>query len=347
MGGGPDRKDRVGHRLGEGGVVPDDDAALRSAEGLARRTGHDRRAVAQGVLVVARRHQPQLMRAVEEQPPIPFLKDFAHLLDRKGKQRHGQAERHQLRPDQGRGRAEGVEVDLELHRVHGHVDDLEAARARGPIRPVAGMAADRLGDRHDHVARLRQRLIDHGVADHRGAHAVVGVVRLEQLLQQFDAERLQLVDMPGAGEPAVDRADMALGGAGADLAGEQRPDRGTGRGLRRQEVDAVAAAPLGVARHGRHHLAAHGLEGLAGREHVAGPGKRPGIVRLDGVGGVVLGHGGLLVRFGQARSLTRLFGTSQQFGVSPNRRVEGSHQIQVPCSGASRNSLRAFRIAYF
>ena len=75
-----------------------------------------------------------------------------------------------------------------------------------------------------------------------------------------------------AGEPAVDRADVALGGALADLGGEQLPDRRAHQRLGREQVDALVAAPLLVARDRGEHLALHLRAGR--RRRRAAPGRR-------------------------------------------------------------------------
>ncbi len=112
---------------------------------------------------------------------------------------------------------------------------------------------------------------------------MVRVVAPEIAFQQLDAERLELVDVARAGEPAIDRADMPLGGAGPDLAREQRPHRRAGRGFRRQQIDALLAAPACVALDGGLDRLPHGARVGAGVEHGASRRERFGIVRLDPV----------------------------------------------------------------
>src|SRR5574338_601584 len=46
---------------------------------------------------------------------------------------------------------------------------------------------------------------------------MVGIARMKRLLEQLHAQRLDLIDILRASEPAIDRADVALGGARADL----------------------------------------------------------------------------------------------------------------------------------
>ena len=90
---------------------------------------------------------------------------------------------------------ERVEVDLELVRVERDVDDVQAADAGRAVVAVGAVAADRLRDRHHRVAGLGQRGVDGHVADHARDQPVLGVVGLEQALEQLDAQRLDLVDV--------------------------------------------------------------------------------------------------------------------------------------------------------
>jgi len=145
------------------------------------------------------------------------------------------------------------------------------------------MAAGRLRRGHHHVARRGQRGVDHGIADHRGAEPVVGVAAAEMPLQQLDAQRLDLVDMASAGEPAVDPADMALRRPRADLRRQQRPYPRAGRRLGRQQVDAVLAAPLRVAADRLLHRLTHRCGVGAGVEHRPRRGQRLAVMHLDAV----------------------------------------------------------------
>ena len=67
-------------------VVPQDHAALRSAESLAGRTGQNHRALVQRILELAAGDQAGLVRAVEDELSAPLGDDLAHLP-------HGQRER--------------------------------------------------------------------------------------------------------------------------------------------------------------------------------------------------------------------------------------------------------------
>ena len=259
---------------------------LRAREGLAGRAGHQVRPFRERVLELPAADQAKLMRRVEEEPAAPLGDDLLHRPDRLRKQRHRQAECHQLRPGRPGDGAEGVDVDHELGRVHRDIDDLAPHHAGGAVQAVGGVAAQRLGRRHDHVARGREGRVGHGVADHAGTHPVVGVAAAEIPLQQLDAECLDLVDVAGAGEPAVDPADMPFRGAGPDLGREQCPHARAGRGLGGEEVDALLPAPTGVACDGILHQLAHGGRVGTGIEKGAGFGQHRAVVDLDPVGGV-------------------------------------------------------------
>ncbi len=180
-------EDGVGQRFRQRRVVPDDEAALRAAEGFARRAGQHGRALAQRVLELPPGDEAGLMRPVEEQLAAPIGQDVAHLLHGEGEEGHRRAQGDQLRPNQRGHAPEQVEVDGQLLRVHRHIDHLQAAHAGRAVGPVAGVTAKGLGDAHDDVARLGQRGVDGQVADHAGDEAVIGVAGAEGALQQFDA----------------------------------------------------------------------------------------------------------------------------------------------------------------
>ncbi len=124
---------------------------------------------------------------------------------------------------------------------------------------------------------------------------MVGVIAAPVLLHQFDAESLDLVDVLGAGKPAVDGADMAFGRARADLGAQQRTHAGTCGRFGGEQIDAGLAAPVGIALHGGLDQLAH-FAGVGGRvEELARGGKRAGVVCLDAIGqaGGAVGHCGL------------------------------------------------------
>ena len=145
------------------------------------------------------------------------------------------------------------------------------------------MAADWLGGAHDDVARLRERGVDGEIADHARHEAMLRVAGREGLLQELDAERLNLIDVARPGEPAVERPDVALGGPRPDLRREKGPHGRAGRGLGGQQVDAAPAPPLLVARNRVEDGLLDLLWGGAGLDHAAGPGQDLGIVNLAGL----------------------------------------------------------------
>ena len=186
-----------------------------------------RGALGQRVLELAAGDQPELVGAVEEDLAAPLARRSSAIsrtgsgnrvmLTRRARSASACAARpRSANASRSTSSSCGVERD---------VDDVQAADAGRAVVAVARMAADRLRDRHHRVAGLGQRGVDGHVADHARDQPVLGVVGLEQPLEQLDAQRLDLVDVLRAREPAVDRADVALGGALADLGGEQLPRR--------------------------------------------------------------------------------------------------------------------------
>ena len=158
-------------------------------------------------------------------------------------------------------RRERVEVDDEFVCVERDVDDPQPADPGRAVGAVARMAADRLGDRHDRIARLGERGVDGQVADHACHQAVLRIVGVEQLLQQLHAQRLDLVDVLRSGEPPIDRADVALRGTLPDLAGEQPLHGRADQGLGREEVDALGSTPSRIPGHGVDDVLLHLLRG--------------------------------------------------------------------------------------
>src|SRR5262249_38485358 len=173
------REDGSRERLGQRRIVPDEDAALWAAEGLASRAGHHRGALAKGVLELSAGHEAELMRAVKVDRAAPLGNDLAHLANGKGKERHRGAERDHLRADEARCLCEEVEVYFQLDRIDWHVDDLEPAHACRAVYPVARMSTDRLGKAHDDVAWHSHRRVDSEVPDHARDQPMVGVARAE------------------------------------------------------------------------------------------------------------------------------------------------------------------------
>ena len=103
-----------------------------------------------------------------------------------------------------------LQVDFELLHVERHVEDLEPAHPGGPVVTIAGMPAERLRGGHDHIAWLRQRMIDRHIAQHAAHQAVVRIVAAERDFQQFDTQRFDLIDVLRTREPAVDPARYCL-----------------------------------------------------------------------------------------------------------------------------------------
>ena len=252
-------------------IVPQNDAALRTAERLAGRPGEDGGALIQGVLELPAGDKPGLVGAVVEEPPAPLGGHGAHFLHRQRKQRHGHPHGHQLGPDLAGRARERIQVDLQLDRVERNVHDVQAPQPRRPVEPVAGVPSVRLGHGHDGVPRPGQGLIDGQVAEHAAHQPVVGVAAAEGALEQLGAQRLDLVDELGPGKPAVHPADVAFGRPRADLRGQQPPHRGAGGGFGRQQVDAALAAPFLVFADRRQYQLRHLLGRTGFRQQIAGP----------------------------------------------------------------------------
>ena len=207
------------------------------------------------------------MRPVEEQLAAPRSHDLGHLPAGQREEGHRHAQRHELRPRLLGGPPERVEVHVQLGG-EGDVHDAEASHAGRSVRTVAGVPADGLRRGHHRVTGLCQRGVDGQVADHAGAQAVIGVVGAQGALEQFHAKRLDLVDVFRPGEPAIHRADVALGGPGADLRRQQRPHGRARRRLRGEQVEALLAPPALVALDRRDHLLGHLPDAAAGIEHL-------------------------------------------------------------------------------
>ncbi len=143
------------------------------------------------------------------------------------------------------------------------------------------MPAERLGDAHDHVARLGEGGIHGEIADHARHQAVVGIAGAQGALEQLDAEGFDLVDVLGAGEPAVDLADVPFGRARADLGRQQRAHRGAGGRFGREQVDALFAPPPLIALDRGNHGVLHLLAGTARVKHGRGAGEDLRIVDFE------------------------------------------------------------------
>jgi hypothetical protein len=125
------------------------------------------------------------------------------------------------------GRAgKGIQVDVQLDRIEGDVQDVQPAQTRGAVEPVARMPPVRLRNGHDGVSRPGQGVIDGQVAEHAPHEAVVGIAAAEGTLEQLGAQGFDFIDVLGAGKPPVHAADVALGRPCADFGGKQPADGG-------------------------------------------------------------------------------------------------------------------------
>ena len=104
----------------------------------------------------------------------------------------------------------GIEIDFELVHVEWDIENLQAACPGGSIIAIAGMSAEWLRRRHDHIARLGQRMIDRHIAEHAAHQAMIRVIATERNLQQFDAQRFDFIDVLGARKPAIDTTDISF-----------------------------------------------------------------------------------------------------------------------------------------
>jgi transcriptional regulator with XRE-family HTH domain len=150
-------------------------------------TSHDG-AFLQGILELPSGDQSRLVCAVEDEFSAPLGDDVAHLAHGQREERHGHAHDDQPGLVLACNAGKRVEVDRKLFHVEWHVIDLQAARSRRSVLAVARMPAERLRRRHDHIARLRERVVDCHVAQHAAHEAVVGVVAAERHLQELDAQ---------------------------------------------------------------------------------------------------------------------------------------------------------------
>src|SRR6185437_9797764 len=139
MRGGEYGKDRVRERLSQRWIIPNKNAALRAAEGLASRASHHCGALAEWRLKLAARDQSKLMRSIEVDAAIPLRYDVSHRADGEREERHRGAERNQLRSDKSRDLGEEIEVYRQLHRIKRHIHDMQATHASRTIRAIARM----------------------------------------------------------------------------------------------------------------------------------------------------------------------------------------------------------------
>src|SRR6266480_917972 len=187
------------------------------------------------------------MGAIEEDVSAPLCDDVADGLDGKGEECHRGAKSDHSGAHQGGNFAEEVEVHLKFDRIERNVNDLQTAYSCRSVDTVAGMTSERLSDAHDDVTGFGQRRIDRQVAKHARHQPVVGIAGPKGLFQEFDTQRFDLVDMPGACKPAVHRANVSLGSTSAYLSREEGSDRRTRGSFRSQEVQAALSAPLFIA----------------------------------------------------------------------------------------------------
>ena len=172
------------------------------------------------------------MGAIEEDVSAPLCDDVVDGLDGKGEECHRGAKSDDLGAHQRGNFAEEVEIHFKFDRIERNIHDLQTAYSRRPIDTIAGMTTERLSDAHDDITRFGQRCIDRQVANHACYQPVVGIAGAKRLFQEFDTQRFDLVNMFGACEPAVHRADMPLGSACAYLSRKERSDRWTGGSFR-------------------------------------------------------------------------------------------------------------------
>src|SRR5205807_7330443 len=124
--------------------------------------------------------------------------------------------------------AEEVEINFQFNRIERNVHNLQTTHPGWTVDTVAGMTPERLRDAHYDITGFCQRCIDRQIAEHACYQSVVSIAGAQRLFQEFDTQRFDLIDMPGASEPAVHRANMPLGSAGAYLSREEVSDRWTG-----------------------------------------------------------------------------------------------------------------------
>ena len=219
---------------------------MRSAEGLACGAGQHDRAFVQRILELSACDQAGLVRAVEDEFPAPLGDDPAHLAHGQREERHGHAHHHQHRFVLAGGFGKAIQVHFEFVHVEGHIENLQAARPGRAVGAVAGVPAEGLRRRHDHVTGLGQRVIDRHVAEHAAHQAMVGVIAAEGGFEQLDAQGFDLVDVLGAGKPAVDASDVSFGCPRSNFGREQGAHHRAGRRFGRQQIDTAFTAPFFV-----------------------------------------------------------------------------------------------------
>src|SRR5258708_22252894 len=204
------------------------------------------------------------MGSIEEDVSAPLGDDAADGLDGKKEQRHRGSQRDHLGAHQRGNFAEEVEVNFKFDRIERNVNDVQTTYPRRPIDTVAGMTPERLSNAHDNVTRFGQRRIARQVSNHARRQPVVCIPGTKRLFQEFDTQSFDLVYMPGAGKPAVHRANMSLGSTSAYLSREECPDRRTGWCFRSKQIQTALPAPLFIAGNGRQNGFLHLLRRVTG-----------------------------------------------------------------------------------
>src|SRR6266700_3150521 len=121
---------------------------------------------------------------------------------------------------------------------------------------------------------------------------MVSVPRTKDLFQQFDAQGFDLVDVLGAGEPAVHRADVPLGGADAHFGGEECSDRWARGRFWGKQVQTLPAAPCLIPCHCCQHRLLHLLGRATGVQDGPGIGEDVRVMHFKLLGWVLnLTHG--------------------------------------------------------
>src|SRR2546421_10197469 len=147
------------------------------------------------------------MGTIEEDVAAPLCDDVVDGLDGKGEERHRGAKSDDFGAHQGSNFAEEVEIYFKFDRIERNVHDLQTTYSCRPVDTVAGMTSERLSDAHNDVTRFGQRCINRQIAKHAGYEPVVSIAGTKRLFQEFDTQCFNLVYMPGAGKPAVQRSN--------------------------------------------------------------------------------------------------------------------------------------------
>ena len=153
--------------LGEVGVVGDDRAAGRAAEGLVGGERDEVGALAQRVLEAALGDQARDVRGVVEQRDAVAAHDLGDRGQPVREEHQARADDDQPRDLPAEERVERVDVDVQRLGVVGQRRDPQPAHARDAHGVVAEMPAGPVGQHRDRVARLGQRRVDGEVGERR------------------------------------------------------------------------------------------------------------------------------------------------------------------------------------